>query len=335
MYSPQHQFKRAIERAQAICDQAEARERDLTDGEYAEVKRLVGEAKKANSEAALADELDSIITGKGHGMSTKTRTLSALVRHAAGAKDLTATPHLVVSTDFIGTPGVLEGIMPARIWNAFPQRRGSGGSVRYLRQTGTPGGAAVVAPGAVKPTAEWGLSQQDDPFNVLAVISPNVANSVIADGGSDFDSFLNNTLSAAVYQALDAYAVSELTAEGGKTQAFATDAITSIRKAVTQLEEDGFEASHLFVSPADNEALSLDTDAEDRYRFGGPTEGNVDRVSITGALEVTLENTESGETLTLNIPGTGSTSTMRSPTEDVTSSSRSRVTSISYPDASS
>ena len=158
--------------------------------------------------------------------------------------------------------------MPPRIWNAFPQRRGSGGGVRYLRQTGTPGGAAVVDPGDVKPTAAWGLSQQDDPFKVLAVISPNVANSVIADSGNDFDSFLNSTLSAAVYRALDGYTVTELTAKAGKTQAFATDAITSIRKAVTQLEIDGFEASHLFVSPADNEALSLDTDAEDRYRSG-------------------------------------------------------------------
>jgi hypothetical protein len=66
-----------------------------------------------------------------------------------------------------------------------------------------------------------------------------MANSIISDSGPDFDSFLDRTLSSAMYQALDDAAVDELGAEAGKTQAFATDAITSVRNAVTQLEDGG------------------------------------------------------------------------------------------------
>ena len=76
MYTPSFQFKRVMESAQTICDRAEAQERDITDAEFAEVKTLVSQAKKAKSEAALADKLDSMISGKGNGMSsTKTSTL--------------------------------------------------------------------------------------------------------------------------------------------------------------------------------------------------------------------------------------------------------------------
>jgi len=45
--------------------------------------------------------------------------------------------------------------------------------------------------------------------------------------------------------------------------------------------------------PVNNEIVTTFFDAE----------GNVDRVLITGALVVTFTNTETGETLTLNIPG--------------------------------
>jgi hypothetical protein len=55
----------------------------------------------------------------------------------------------------------------------------------------------------------------------------------------------------------------------------------------------GFEI--LVTWPVNNEVATTFFDAE----------GNVDRVLVTGALQVTFENQENGETLTLNIPGSG------------------------------
>jgi hypothetical protein len=80
---------------------------------------------------------------------------------------------------------------------------------------------------------------------------------------------------------LDAHAAAELIAAAtaaGNTQAYATSPEVTLRKAITQLELVGFEATDVFVSPTDHEALALATDNNGAYLFSGPAgQANVPR----------------------------------------------------------
>ncbi|AUH68895.1 MULTISPECIES: phage major capsid protein [Gordonia] len=58
-----------------------------------------------------------------------------------------------------------------------------------------------------------------------------------------------------------------LNTSGVQIQAFATNALTSIRKAITAQETLGYEPSVLFISPADWEAVELLATSDDAIAF--------------------------------------------------------------------
>lgn len=273
------EFKALVAEAKGIIGTAEGEGRNFTADEAKRVESLLAKAR----EVKLGDQLNDLI-GVGSKDRAPATKLSVLVKDALrkiGAKDLTATPSLLVGVDFIGGPSPLQGVGGSRIFSVFPERRVSGGSVRYLqqRQVAAAVPAAQVAPGATKPTASWTVENVDADVPVHALISPYISNSVLRDGGADFERFVDVTLSADVYRSLDSAAYDALTAGAGNTQAYITSPQVSLRKAVTQLEMDGFEATHVFVNPASHETLALAVDAENRYYFGGPVESDVARVS--------------------------------------------------------
>jgi HK97 family phage major capsid protein len=278
-----NRFKQLISEGKGIIGKAEAEGRDLTDAEANRVEALIKRAQGVQRDDALTKQLGDLV-GAGSG-SRPTKKLSELVSESLrrmGAKDLSTTPSAIVSVDFIGTPGTVEGVIGSRIFSVFPQRTVSGGNVRFLRQTQTVAKvpAAVVAPGAAKPVATWDLVNIDAAIPTIALLSPDIANNVLRDGGPDLERFLDTVLAADVYRTLDAVAYDALAAAAaaaGNTQTYASSPSVTIRKSVTQLEVDGFEATHVFVHPTEHEALALATDAEGRYFFGGPEEASVAR----------------------------------------------------------
>lgn len=274
-------FNDELAQARAIVDGVKAEGREsLTDDEDRKVRKHM----KAARDAQLSGVLDDL-AGYGGGDVRPAKKLSSLLKdklREMGAKDLTTTPSAIVGVDFIGSPGALQGVVGARVFGAFPQRRVDGGSVRFLRQTqsGAAVPAAVVAPGAAKPVATWNVENVDEDLPTIAIISPDLANSVLRDSGGDLEQFLDQQLSAEVYRELDQLAFTSLNTAAtaaSNTQAFATSPQVTLRKAVTQLEQDGFEATHVFVNPSDHEALALATDSQGQYLFAGPTDANVPR----------------------------------------------------------
>jgi hypothetical protein len=280
-------FNKLLAEGKAIVAKAEREDRGLTTVESNRVNGLIKQAQNMKIDDELTNQLEEMVGihpgSKGSRPAVK---LSALVHESLrklGAKDLTATPSAIVSVDFIGTPGTVEGVVGSRIFSEFPRRTVSGGSVRYLRQVQTVAKvpAAVVAPGAAKPVATWNLVNVDADIPTIALISPDIANVVLRDAGDDLERFLDTVLAADVYRTLDALAFDTLNAAAvaaGNTQAYVTSPSVTLRKAVTQLEVDGFVATHVFVHPTEHEALALATDAENRYYFGSPVEANVPRV---------------------------------------------------------
>jgi hypothetical protein len=146
-------FDRAVGEAKSIIAKAEREGRDLTKDEADRVESLIKRADALKRDDQLGKSLDELGGfGESSGGSRPAKNLSTLVRDALrqmGAKDLSATPSAIVSVDFIGVPGVVEGLIGSRVFAEFPQRRVDGGSVRYLRQVQTVAKvpAAVVSPG--------------------------------------------------------------------------------------------------------------------------------------------------------------------------------------------
>jgi hypothetical protein len=263
-----------VAEARFIISKAKAEDRDLTEHERKQVDRLVDDANKAK----LSDELVKMMGGgtsdEPNGAPGRFRKLSECIREAAGGKAaVDMTPSALVSVDFLLPPGPTEGPSQAPLFNSFPLRQDgvNGGSARYLRQVGTID-AAVVPPATDKPTATFDLQAVDEAYKVVAVLTPPIAASLIADGGAELTRFLDGILAAAVYRGVDEYAAATIDAAPTGTQAFATDALTTLAKSRTALLAAGFNPTHAALNPADAEALGLLKG--DAFYFGNRPSGS-------------------------------------------------------------
>ena len=159
------------------------------------------------------------------------------------------------------------GAWVSPVFDAFPQRRGSGGSARYLTQAGVIP-AAVVVPPAAKPLGTWTVSSFTDDYATIATLSPPIANQVLTDGGPDLRTFLDGIMGGAVGAAVDAYTVGVIDGALTQQQAYSTSVLGTIRAGITKLQTAYFTATHLFLNPADAEGLALLT--SNPYPFGSP-----------------------------------------------------------------
>ncbi len=142
----------------------------------------------------------------------------------------------------------------------------TGANYSYMRQSARNNAAAPVAPGAVKPTSAPTLETIDAKLTVVAHISEQVDNYVVRDN-EGIERFLEDEMLWGLRAAVENQVINGsgtapalrglLNTSGIQTQAFATDALTSIRKGITKLESLGYTPGVLAVSAADWEAIEL------------------------------------------------------------------------------
>lgn len=136
----------------------------------------------------------------------------------------------------------------------------------YMAQTLRDNQAAPVAPGAVKPVSRYQLDKRTGRVVTIAHLSEPIARQDLADFPV-LTTFLNVEMKLGWDEELEAQMLTGdgtgenftglLNVSGIQTQAFATDAITSVRKAITKLEQIGFAASGIALSPNDWEGIEL------------------------------------------------------------------------------
>lgn len=160
---------------------------------------------------------------------------------------------------------------------------GAGGSntFSYLRQTVRDNQATVVADGEQKPTSLYSFDEVEDRYRVIAHLSEPIPQRYFHDD-AQLGSFLASEMAgglenAVEYQALFGDGTGEnmtgiLATSGIVTQAFATDSITTSRKALTQLQLEGITPNAWAVNPADAEAFDLlrEDATSGQYLLGGP-----------------------------------------------------------------
>ncbi|MFJ9440339.1 HK97 family phage prohead protease [Kitasatospora sp. NPDC101235] len=162
----------------------------------------------------------------------------------------------------------------------IPLASNTGPRFSYLRQTVRTNNAAVVAPGAKKPTSTYTLARVDDRVRTIAHLSEPINKFDLEDAPA-LRQFLDQEMRLGLELGLESEIVNgDGTGEhmtgisnvsGSQVQAFDTDILRTARKAVTKLEKVGhLVGAGWLMHPDDWEAFELLQDNEARFYYGGP-----------------------------------------------------------------
>ncbi|WP_315770196.1 phage major capsid protein [Rhodococcoides kroppenstedtii] len=136
----------------------------------------------------------------------------------------------------------------------------------YLRQTLRDLKAAPVAVGQLKPESKIALTQIDGKLEVIAHVSDPTPEYWLIDNSS-VEGFVQTEMEYGLARAVEDQVLNGdgagenltgvLNTSGVVVQAFTTDATTTVRKAITKLELQGYEAGGVILNPLDWEAIEL------------------------------------------------------------------------------
>lgn len=158
---------------------------------------------------------------------------------------------------------------------------GSGNAFTYLRQTVRDSKAAPVTDGALKPTSIYTMEEVEDRYRVIAHLSEPIPQRYFHDDKSLGD-FLANEMGYGLQRAVELQALSGdgtgenmtgiLATSGHLSQAWTSDLLTTLRKAMTALQVTGVDPTALVLHPTDAERLDLLREGVDsgKYLLGDP-----------------------------------------------------------------
>lgn len=135
----------------------------------------------------------------------------------------------------------------------------------FARQTAFTNNAAVVAPGELKPTSSIGVELVSGETKVIAHLSNEIDEMLLRDV-TGLDGLIGTELLYGLHAKLEEQAVSGdgetellgiLNTPGVQTQAYATDALTTIRTAITKLRVAGYQPGAIAMNYTDWQALEL------------------------------------------------------------------------------
>lgn len=271
-------------RRTAIADRAEREgRRDLTESETTAHRQLtdditalddlVGEAAAECRRAGYDDE-DTMRVRQASGDpdsggSWEARAAAALQR--LGGED-SATQTRAMTSGSVDVPqllpvGVTPKARPVRLVDLLVNRiRLDGNAFEYFVHSVRTNNADVVADNATKPTSVNTIEPVQDRARVIAHLSEPTPQRLLMDVPG-LQGWLWSEMAEGVIDALEAQVIAGdgtgenitgiLSASGTTPVAFATDAPTTIRKALTAAQNAGDVCDALVLNPADAETLDL------------------------------------------------------------------------------
>jgi HK97 family phage major capsid protein len=285
------QIQTTLKDARVIIEKAQREQRRLTDDERKTVDQRMAEARKLKDQqaeqersqktiaelAALGRELTGGggldawgVEGRGFlrlksGAAATAGRLAQQVRpDEVGRKALVGAG--TVTTGVVISPEVLaEGKPATSIFDVLPTALRNAPLYRHLRQITRDNNAAVVAPGATKPTSVYTIESVDAQLEVVAHMSEPV-DVYMAQDTPGLQSFIASELGYGLATAVEAKALADVAATTGiQTPAAGADVFATTRHAVTLLENVGLAGGFYAFSPSDWEAIELAQDSVGRY----------------------------------------------------------------------
>jgi HK97 family phage major capsid protein len=294
MLTKQLQEKRhgALMAAKAFTDKAAQESRELTPDEYKRVSSYLDQAdalreqlKEKEADEAIARELANMgytPDGAGPSGSWSKAFIKGLEPYRGyGQKDLLSP------SGAIGLPSPTQDIKPLSdqgrvetMLQLIPRRRIDGtDAISYLRETRREHAAAVVAPGALKPTSTYSIERINDRTRTIAHLSEPVPRQYLSNVPA-LTRYLDVVLREGLTLALEAEVIGgDGTGEhiegleyvpGALEQLFESDIFTVTRKAITSLELFSITPSAWCMHPSDWETFELSQDGELRYTLQEP-----------------------------------------------------------------
>ncbi|BBY60219.1 phage major capsid protein [Mycolicibacterium sarraceniae] len=151
----------------------------------------------------------------------------------------------------------LLDVLPARI---VPP------SYTFIRQSTRTNNAAPVAVAGTKPTTVLGITSVENRLRVVAHVSEQLDHYMLSDA-PNLEKFVSDEMLYGLRKAVETEVISGdgtgehftgiLNTSGVVTQAFATNALTSIRKALTALSVSDYAPAAIVLSAGDWEAIEL------------------------------------------------------------------------------
>lgn len=272
------------------------------DAEMTKARDLLGQIKRGKGDLELLEEARSLATdvgmpseadrgpdSTGH-LALSGKSARALAQRIAarmtpadamGRKALLPTGSTIVAVPMLAESPIALG-RPALSLLDVLDAQARAPKYNYLRQVTRTNNAAPVADSAAKPTSVIGLEQVDAELHVVAHLSEAIPKYWLEDSAA-LDRFVADEMLFGLRQALEAQVFTGsgtgtnlnglLTNSGIQVQAFATDLLTTTRRAITKLEAGGHEAGVFVLAPADWEKLELArTQTAGQLELGGPVD---------------------------------------------------------------
>jgi HK97 family phage major capsid protein len=280
-------------RLSTIINSAKAAGRDLTEAEIAEVETASARAtelKAALERGEKSAQLISSLSGAGqvtdiHGDVTGSGSrkgyinftpsgVKAIAQNIAkpGIKALVAGGSTAVATPLETAPIPMGGQVTGFL-SLFKATQRPTGNYSYLRQTVRTNNAAVVAPGAVKPTSVFTVEEVDGSLQVFAHLSEYVDKFLLEDN-DDLERFLANELTNGVIRKVEAEAIATiLGTDGTQSVTGGTSLLDNIYSGVTKLGNAGYAPSLIVINSDDYEDARLLKDGDGNYIGGNPFAG--------------------------------------------------------------
>lgn len=239
-------------------------------------------AKPAGAEDETAAPKGKHLGLTGKSVKSFARTVAGTMQaERDGVKALLPSGQSAVATPLLSESPITLEQVPTSILDVLNLRQ-TGPQFEYLRQTVREMHAAVVAEGAVKPTSKLALDRIEDKLKVVAHLSEPMHEYWLKDA-TNLQQFVELELLYGLRLELERQVLygdgtatelkGFLTTSGIQVQAFATDLLTTSRKAITKMEKSGHTASVFVFSPDDWESLELArTDTAGSLELGGPVD---------------------------------------------------------------
>ncbi|WP_375003718.1 phage major capsid protein [Aeromicrobium sp. CTD01-1L150] len=300
--------------AKGVVDAVRAEGRDLNDSEQAKCDSLFREVEDVDKKIEAAEKSANLVAKLTGGVASEPPTDPPAGEVKAGGLAFTGrsawAKHVTLQlaqkaqgmgvkallTGEISTPSAVEvsalPAVPARLLDLVPREGLDEHTFAYLRQTTRTNNADVVADNATKPTSVFTFEEIEDRARVIAHLSEPFPIRYATDHTSMVQ-VLESQMEAGIFEALEDQIVNGdgtgenftglLNTSGISQVPYATDAITTLRKARTAQELKGERVTAVAMHPSDIEALDLlredgstggfllDTDAYERIFGKGVT----------------------------------------------------------------
>lgn len=312
-----------LKAAKAVADRADTEDRALTDGERSEVDEHLKSARELKSQiervradervkaacldlgAAIGivddfDSLDSPLPGSSKSTSVARPGASPWVKATMARieKVTAATGGKALISGSLDVPSPVDPEIvrmaeyPTRVLDLLVDRRSLAdtNTFNFPRQTVRTSNAAPVADGAVKPVSVFTVEDVEDRVRVLAHLSEDIPERLLADHG-ELSDFLEIEMERGLQQALEQQVVSGsgvgenmtgiLNTSGILVQPYSGGLHQTLRKARTAMAVQGENPTAWLLNPADTEAIDLLREGADGGFLLATPPGN-----ITGGLPI-------------------------------------------------